>query len=100
MRRSLRAMAAALAVVSCANTVEAQQDYPNRIVQIINPTQAGATTDILGRALAVGLASGLGQQFVIVNRAGAGGAIGTAAAARAEPDGYTLWFGAVYVLSV
>ncbi len=37
----------------------AAQSYPNRTVQIINPTQAGATTDVLGRALAVGLATGL-----------------------------------------
>src|SRR5262245_38221924 len=73
----------------------AAQGYPNRTVQIVNPTQAGATTDVLARALAIGLANRLGQQFVIVNRVGAGGAIGTAAAARAEPDGYTLWFGAI-----
>jgi tripartite-type tricarboxylate transporter receptor subunit TctC len=69
-------------------------------VQIVNPTQAGATTDVLARVLATGLSNRLGQQFVIVNRPGAGGAIGTAAAARAEPDGYTLWFGAIYTLSV
>lgn len=76
------------------------QSYPSRTVQIVNPTQAGATTDILARVLANGLASRLGQQFVIVNRPGAGGAIGTAAVARADADGYTLWFGAVYTLSV
>jgi tripartite-type tricarboxylate transporter receptor subunit TctC len=69
-------------------------------VQIINPTQAGATTDVLARVLATGMASRLGQQFVIVNRTGASGAIGTAAVARAEPDGYTLWFGAIYTMSV
>lgn len=94
-----RSIVAACAVVFAAGAAQAQ-DYPSRVVQIVNPTQAGATTDILGRALAQGLASRLGQQFVIVNRAGAGGAIGTAAAARAEADGYTLWFGAVYTLSV
>ena len=67
---------------------------------MVNPTQAGATTDMLARALVVGLSSRLGQQFVVVNRTGASGAIGTASVARAAPDGYTLLFGAVYVLSV
>ncbi len=76
------------------------QTYPARTVQIVNPTQAGATTDVLARVLANSLATRLGQQFVIVNRPGAGGAIGTAAVARADADGYTLWFGAVYALSV
>ena len=55
---------------------------------------------MLARALVVGLSSRLGQQLVVVNRTGASGAIGTASVARAAPDGYTLLFGAVYVLSV
>ncbi len=95
--------ASTLAVVfaaSIALPAQAQQDYPSRIVNIVNPTQAGATTDILARALVAGLSSRLGQQFVVVNRPGASGAIGTASVARAAPDGYTLLFGAVYVLSV
>ncbi len=91
--------AAALIALSTAMPAQAQT-YPARTVQIVNPTQAGATTDVLARVLANGLASRLGQQFVIVNRPGAGGAIGTAAVARADADGYTLWFGAVYTLSV
>jgi tripartite-type tricarboxylate transporter receptor subunit TctC len=78
----------------------AQQDYPNRLVNIVNPTQAGATTDVLARALVVGLSNRLGQQFVVVNRPGASGAIGTASVARAAPDGYTLLFGAVYASSM
>ena len=91
--------AAALIGLSMAAPAQAQT-YPSRTVQIVNPTQAGATTDVLARVLANGMASRLGQQFVIVNRPGAGGAIGTAAVARADADGYTLWFGAVYTLSV
>jgi tripartite-type tricarboxylate transporter receptor subunit TctC len=99
--RTWRLLVAALtATAGMPAQALAQQDYPSRVVQIVNPTLPGATTDVLARALAQGLASRLGQQFVIVNRAGAGGAIGTAAVARAEPDGYTLWFGAVYALSV
>jgi tripartite-type tricarboxylate transporter receptor subunit TctC len=99
--RRLSALAVAVGVVGAAPAVaHAQQEFPNRIVQIVNPTLAGSTTDVLARVLANGLASRLGQQFVIVNRAGAGGAIGTLSVARAEADGYTLWFGAVYALSV
>jgi tripartite-type tricarboxylate transporter receptor subunit TctC len=77
-----------------------QSTYPARTVTIVNPTLAGSTTDGLARALAVGLSSRLGQQFVVSNQAGGAGAIGTAAAARAPQDGHTLLFGAVYVLSV
>jgi len=91
---------AAKLILSAVLPAHAQQDYPNRTVTIVNPTQAGATTDVLARALVVGLSSRLGQQFVVVNRTGASGAIGTASVARAAPDGYTLLFGAVYVLSV
>lgn len=95
------AAASLSAIMIAVTTMAAQaQTYPSRAVQIINPTQAGATTDVLARVLANGMANKLGQQFVIVNRPGAGGAIGTAAVARAAPDGYTLWFGAVYTLSV
>jgi tripartite-type tricarboxylate transporter receptor subunit TctC len=90
----------AAAIVAALPSHAQAQTYPSRGVQIVNPTQAGATTDVLARVLAAGLSSRLGQQFVIVNRVGAGGAIGTAAVARAEPDGYTLWFGAIYTLSV
>jgi tripartite-type tricarboxylate transporter receptor subunit TctC len=91
---------AAVFVAAMALPAQAQSDYPSRIVNVVNPTQAGATTDILARALVAGLSSRLGQQFVVVNRPGASGAIGTASVARAAPDGYTLLFGAVYVLSV
>ena len=91
---------AAVFAAALALPAQAQSDYPSRIVNVVNPTQAGATTDILARALVAGLSSRLGQQFVVVNRPGASGAIGTASVARAAPDGYTLLFGAVYVLSV
>jgi tripartite-type tricarboxylate transporter receptor subunit TctC len=100
MKRMRAFVLAALMAASMALPAQAQQDYPNRLVNVVNPTQAGATTDVLARALVVGLSSRLGQQFVVVNRPGASGAIGTASVARAAPDGYTLLFGAVYVLSV
>ena len=78
----------------------AQEDYPNRVVKIVNPYVAGSTTDILARALAVGLSSRLGQQFIIENKPGAGGALGTVSVVRADADGYTLLFAPALVLSV
>src|SRR6476646_3318849 len=100
MKRMRAFTFAAVLVTATALAAQAQQDYPSRTVTVVNPTQAGATTDVLARALVLGLSSRLGQQFVVVNRTGAIGAIGPASVARAAPDGYTLLFGAVYVLSV
>ena len=100
MKRMRAFTFAAVLVTATALAAQAQQDYPSRTVTVVNPTQAGATTDVLARALVLGLSSRLGQQFVVVNRTGASGAIGTASVARAAPDSYTLLFGAVYVLSV
>ena len=92
--------ASLLAALALAAPVLAQTDYPNKPVRIINPFVAGSTTDVLARALGAGLASRLGQPFVVENRGGAGGAIGTAAVARADADGYTLLFAPALVLSV
>ena len=92
--------ASLLAALSLAAPALAQTDYPNKPVRIINPFVAGSTTDVLARALGAGLASRLGQPFVVENRGGAGGAIGTAAVARADADGYTLLFAPALVLSV
>jgi tripartite-type tricarboxylate transporter receptor subunit TctC len=93
-------IAAVAAGVGLPAPSHAQQDYPARIVQIVNPYQAGSTTDVLARALSVGLSARLGQQFVIVNRPGAGGALGAVSVVRADPDGYTLLFAPALILSV
>jgi tripartite-type tricarboxylate transporter receptor subunit TctC len=66
------------------------QDYPNRTVRIIVPFGAGGPTDVFTRALAEELRKALNQPFVMDNRPGAGTIIGTAEAAKAAPDGYTL----------
>jgi tripartite-type tricarboxylate transporter receptor subunit TctC len=66
------------------------QQYPTKPVRIIVPFPPGQATDILARLLGDQLSKSLGQQFIADNRPGAGGAVGTEAAAKAAPDGYTL----------
>jgi tripartite-type tricarboxylate transporter receptor subunit TctC len=76
-----------------AATPAAAQVYPTRPVTIVVPFAAGGGNDILARLLAQHIGQALGQQFVIENRAGAGGTIGARAVAKAPPDGYTLMVG-------
>lgn len=67
------------------------QEYPSRTVTVIVPQAPGGTNDIVARLVADKMGEALGaSRFVVENRAGAGGNIGTAAAAKAAPDGYTL----------
>ena len=90
-----RRVAIAVATASlCAGPSAAwAQAWPSRPVTIILPFAAGGGTDLLARALAQDLGERFGQQFVVDNRAGAGGNVGAAAVAKAAPDGYTLLFG-------
>jgi tripartite-type tricarboxylate transporter receptor subunit TctC len=78
----------------------AAQTYPARVVQIIVPATAGSSADILGRVLADGLSSRLGKPFIVVDKPGAAGVLGTADVARASPDGYMLMHGATYSITV
>ena len=67
----------------------AAQDYPSRPVRVIVAFTAGGTTDVLARSIGAQLAERFRQPFVVDNRPGAGGNIGTEMAVRAAPDGYT-----------
>jgi tripartite-type tricarboxylate transporter receptor subunit TctC len=67
-----------------------QAAWPSKPVRMIVPFPAGGSTDLVARYLAQGLSEKLGQQFIVENRAGAGGNIGTDAVAKAAPDGYTI----------
>jgi tripartite-type tricarboxylate transporter receptor subunit TctC len=94
-------IAVALAALTAVGaSTAAAQPYPSRQVEIVVPFSPGAVTDVLGRALAEGLSTNLGQRFLVVNKAGATGGIGSLAIARASPDGYSLLFTAAVSMTV
>jgi len=81
---------AALAVAIPATSGAQASDYPDRAVQVYVPFAAGSASDVITRILLNSMQTSLGQAFVVDDRPGAGGNSGTASAARANPDGYTL----------
>src|SRR5438552_16218825 len=87
-------------LLCAAGAALAADDYPARPIQMIVPFPAGGPADIVGRLYAQHLAAVVGQPVVTLNRDGASGSIGTAAAARAAPDGYTLVFGTTSTMVV
>jgi len=84
-----RAAAAALLVLSAGAQA---QDWPAKPVRFIVPYPPGGGTDVIARIVQEPLSRALGQQIVIENRGGAGGAVGTEAASKSAPDGYTFLF--------
>jgi tripartite-type tricarboxylate transporter receptor subunit TctC len=89
--------AAALVVSALLPIAAAAQGTRN--IEIIVPFPAGGVTDLVARTLAEGLSKELGQTIVVINRDGAGGTIGTTATALAPPDGFTLGFSAMGVIT-
>ena len=90
LRRALGAWLAASALAGTALTPARAADYPTRPVTLLVPQAPGGANDIIARQMGEALGRIMNGSFVVVNRAGSGGNIGTEAAARAAPDGYTL----------
>ena len=99
LRHVLCALLLIGAAAGAAGRVEAQT-YPDRLIRMVVPFPAGGPIDITARLVVQRLGPILGQTVIIENRGGAGGALGTKAAAAAEPDGYTLLFGNASALVV
>ncbi len=76
------------------------QDYPRKPIKMIMPNAAGASVDILGRIVALKLGEALGEQIIVENRAGAGGAIGMEGLKNSAPDGYTVLGASTAAMSI
>jgi tripartite-type tricarboxylate transporter receptor subunit TctC len=88
MKRFPKALIAAAALT--LSTLAYSQAYPNKIVKIVVPYPPGGTVDAVARVVAARLSENLGQQFIVDNRPGANGTIGSGIVAKSDPDGYTL----------
>jgi tripartite-type tricarboxylate transporter receptor subunit TctC len=93
--KSLVSVTAVVAGLTGGAAVSAESNYPQRPVTIVVAFAPGGATDVLARKLAQKLGDHYKQSFVVENKPGAGGNIGTAYAGRAKPDGYTLYLGTV-----
>jgi tripartite-type tricarboxylate transporter receptor subunit TctC len=95
-QRRRRSLLLAGAIALTSPLALAQSNWPTKPVTIVVPFPAGGGTDAFARPLASVLSKSLGKQFIIDNKGGAGGTVGAGVAARAVPDGYTLFMGAVH----
>jgi tripartite-type tricarboxylate transporter receptor subunit TctC len=89
-RFALALVAALLATPTLVAKQSLAQDYPTRPIKIVVPFGAGGPADVTARLIGNVLQENFGQPFVVENRTGAGGVIGTLEAAKSPPDGYTL----------
>ena len=95
-RRQALVASTALLAPWAATPVRAQSGWPNKPVTIVVPFPPGGGTDAFARPLFAAMTRNLGKQFVIDNKGGAGGTLGAGIAAKAAPDGYTYFMGAVH----
>lgn len=102
MQRRDLLRSAALTTLGSALTLPAwaQDNYPSKPVRYIVPFPAGGPTDIMGRTAAKLMGDQLGQPFVVENKAGAGGNIGTDTVAKARPDGHTIGITAISSMAI
>jgi len=94
-KRAFLRMLGALAAAPLAGPLFAQSAYPNKPIRIIAPVQPGGGVDLVARTIADRLGRVLGQSIIVDNQSGGGGVVGSMAAAKAAPDGYTLMVGYV-----
>src|SRR5262249_22315088 len=92
-RETLRSAGSAAVAVAAPNVARAQS-WPTRPIKAMIPFTAGSTVDVVGRIALDQVSAQLGQPVVVENRGGAGGTIGAAMIAKAEPDGYSVLFNA------
>src|SRR5437764_6962596 len=95
-RRTFLHLAAGAAALPAVSRIAWAQTYPTRPVRLLSPFPAGGGNDILARLMGQWLSERLGQPFVVENRPGSGGNLGTEAAMRAPADGYTLLLGGTF----
>jgi tripartite-type tricarboxylate transporter receptor subunit TctC len=96
----LKAFAGAALAASILFSAPAYATWPDRPVTIVVPFAAGGLTDIMARLTAERLGDKFGQRFIVENQVGAGGILATANAARARPDGYTVFFGPISLMTL
>ena len=102
-RRSFGAFALSALALTVAGTCAVPalaQEWPTRPVRLINPFAAGSAVDVVARLLADRMSKDVGTQFLVENRTGASGNIGTEVAARSKPDGYTFLVGSPGTMAI